>query len=441
MRLPLRLGLLGSLAAPLLACLGLGGGGTYAGARASVAGGDAAAVDALLAAAGRTADDLAVLPAADWGRSAEPAVVVQDGRVTHLRLRGAGLASMAAVAPLDALRELDLSGNAVPRIEGLGAARSLEVLTLRDNALADLGGLGACTALRWLYLDGNRIRSLAGLAVVPALADLSLNNNQLTTLDGIGGRRALTGLYVANNHLVDLSGLRDLPALATLSANGNRIARLDGIAGAPALQNVSLADNAIADAGPLAALPALKWVDLARNPLATAPRVGPGVTVEGVAPAGTAVAEAAATGTAAATASPAAAPAPAAGATEGTSATLPAQSGTVTSGSSSRGAGFGGLFASGRWGGLSGTSCPSFGKGRSILGVRVTVAVESGRVRVWVRDGAAYRWKLAEPGRPADLAGAPIDRPGARAGVDRYQVCIEAVDGPASGVSYEVRGS
>lgn len=413
---------LGFLVAPLLACLGMGG-ETYASTRNTIAATDAAALDALLADAGRSADDLVVVPASEWSAGGESAVVVEGARVTHLRLRRAGLVSMAGVAPLDALRELDLSDNAVTRIEGLGGARALEVLSLRNNALGDLGGLEGCAALRWLYVDGNRVTSLATLAPLPALQDLSLNANTLTTLDGIAGRRALTGLYVANNELIDLSGLRDVPALATLTANANRIARLDALAGAPALRNVSLAQNAIVDAAALAALPALAWVDLTGNPVGERPAVGAGVEVVGVV-----------VGAAEAPGTPFTSP----DGREGSASSPPTEGGSVTFGRSSRGRGLGGVSASGSMGTLSGTACPSFGKGAEVYGIRVKVSVETGRVRVWVRDGDVYRWMRAEPGRPAEIAGAPLRRPAAIHGEARYQICIESIDGGAAGVTYQV---
>ena len=238
-----RFGAVGAALTALLGCVGLGGANTFASERNDVAASDAAALDALLAAAGRAPEDLAVLSASEWSRTPASAIVLVDTRVTHLRLRASALTTMAALAPLDALREVDLTGNAIARIEGVGPA--LEVLTLRTNALVGLSGLDACSALRWLYVDDNQITSLAGLAALPALQDLSVNGNQLTTIEGIAGRDLLTGLYVERNRLTSLDGVHDLPRLSTLAAGNNAITRIDGLLNVPKLHNRSLVGNPV----------------------------------------------------------------------------------------------------------------------------------------------------------------------------------------------------
>ncbi|MDP2305739.1 MAG: hypothetical protein Q8P18_06900 [Pseudomonadota bacterium] len=419
-----------ALVASLLACSGLGS-PSFATARGSVTPGDAAALDALLLAAGRAPADLKILPVGAWSSSDEAAVVIEAERVTCLRLRGAGLASMAPVAPLDALRELDLSQNRIERLEGLGAASALEVLNLRGNALVGLGGLDAASALRWLYVDDNRIASTAGLASLPALADLSLNGNQLTTIDGLASRGALTGLYLERNQLASLDGVHDLPVLATLAAGGNRIVQVDALRGLPKLRNLSLAGNRLVDVAVLATLPALAFVDLERNLV----RSPPVLTAE-VKLAGNPV-----DGSAAAPSAPGAGdPTVGAGegAIEGTAAALPERTGHVLFGSARTSAGGAGSRASGRMGKLVGTVCPEFGERVLPQRVRATVSVESGRVRLWLRDGENYRWRLAEPDRPAILEGAPIRSAHARMGEPRGLVCVEAVGGEARGVEYMV---
>lgn len=249
-----RSGAVGAALAALLGCVGLGGENTFASERGQLTATDAAALDALLSAAGRTPEALAVLSAEDWSRSPEPAIVLADTRVTHLRLRASALTTMSALAPLDALREVDLTGNAIARIEGVGPA--LEVLTLRNNALVGLSGLDACSALRWLYVDDNQITSLAGLAALPALQDLSLNGNQLTTIEGIAGRDSLTGLYVERNRLTSLDGVHDLPRLSTIAAGNNAITRTDGLSNVPKLHNRSLVGNPVDALAPAPTTPA-----------------------------------------------------------------------------------------------------------------------------------------------------------------------------------------
>lgn len=427
MTTPLGLGSLTALVASLLACAGMGP-ASFESARGTVTPGDAAAVDALLVAAGRAPADLKVLTGEAWSSSAEAAVVIEAERVTRLRLPGAGLVSMAPVAPLDALRELDLSNNRIERLEGLGAASVLEVLNLRGNALVGLAGLDAASALRWLYVDDNRIGTTAGLAALSALADLSLNGNQLTTLAGIAGRASLTGLYVERNQLADLDGVRDLPALATLAAGGNRIARVDGLRGLPKLRNLSLAGNRLVDVEALAALPALAFVDLERNQLAAAPALTAQAKLGGNPMNATRATTIA--GTTVATD----------GATEGTAATLPDRTGYVLFGSA-RTSSAASAYASGRMGKLVGALCPEFGERVVPERVRVTVTVESGKVRLWLRDGAAYRWRLGEPDNPAILEGAPIRSVHARIGEPHGLVCIEAIGGEARGVDYLVIGA
>lgn len=431
--------LLRALVAPLfgtsiLACAGPDFGDVVAG-KVTAEPSDVAAVQRLLARAGRAPADLAILDDAGWSRGSD-GVMVDGGRVVGLRLTSARLDHMGDVAGLPGLRRLDLSRNAIVRIDGLDGAARLEELYLRENVLVGLDGLGGCASLRLLYADGNRLATTAGLPRHAGLIELVLNRNVLVALPGVAGLPALTGLHVADNRLPDLDDVHDLPALVTLVASNNAIASVSGLRSVPALRYVTLANNQLADVGALASLPALARADVSNNRLTRLPALGAAEVVSAGNPLATPAAGPAATTTTLTTTGAFAAEAGKTGRVDA----LPEGSGSMRGGpqSSSSGSGAEGRISTLRGGPLFVSLWSrSWSTSPQRADVDVQLSVSSGRVRLYLPDDAGgYRWWLAEPGAPVRVR----SRMASRGAVQRteYGAFVEAVDGEATGIAYKV---
>ena len=165
--------------------------------------------------------------------------------VARLALRGAGLRRLGGAATL-------------------GRMPALVSLNLARNELGRLDGLASCVAsLRELDVSGTAL---------PGLEALSLE-----------ARCALQALHAGHNAGLRLAAapLRRLACLTLLSLERCGLTSVAALAGdaaspsppAPALREVYLAGNALAalrDVAPLSSLPALLVLDLAGNPLAAA---------------------------------------------------------------------------------------------------------------------------------------------------------------------------
>lgn len=164
--------------------------------------------------------------------------------VSALHLRGFGAEQIFTLRPSEALRELNLSDNALPVLPERFLPPTLTRLWLADNRLMRLpDSLGACRSLVYLNAERNLLDRLPPLAELP-LRWLRLNGNRLETLPPLPP--TLERLYAADNRL------RAVPELP------------------PACRQVTFAGN------PLEALPAgwgagLELLDLSRTPLSSLP--------------------------------------------------------------------------------------------------------------------------------------------------------------------------
>jgi chromosome segregation ATPase len=107
------------------------------------------------------------------------------------------LTSMAGIEHLSRLTDLNLSSNALQRIEGLHNLGSLRVLNLSCNQIRVINGLAGLSSLEKLVLSFNKISSLKNLSQlyefgVLSVLDIRANSiSQLTELTYLAG---LTGL-------------------------------------------------------------------------------------------------------------------------------------------------------------------------------------------------------------------------------------------------------
>ena len=198
------------------------------------------------------------------------------------------------------LRSLNLSGNRLLGLTGVGVLRSLEQLNVSNNALIDLEGVGELKNLVTLYAQGNQLGRVEGfvdlnkdkqyslgepindesgngkrdvdplveLRSLPRLLNLHLYENILKTVRSLSDLPSLRVLLLSGNQIQDLKTLQDFNSIKRLSLSDNKINDLSGIESLSNLEHLYLVENRICDLRPLAKLYNLRELYLQKNQFA-----------------------------------------------------------------------------------------------------------------------------------------------------------------------------
>ena len=169
------------------------------------------------------------------------------------------------------LRAVNLSNNALKKIEHLDSLRAVERLDLSHNLILRMEGLLALSQLRELHLQGNSISRIEGIAGCPNLEVLNLSENELTVLEGLEFCTKLLSLNVSYNSIVEIRDLRGLASLQALDISGNLLESVEPLQrNLPSkLRTLLLAENRIVDFIDLkyfSHLSLLEILDLSENP-------------------------------------------------------------------------------------------------------------------------------------------------------------------------------
>lgn len=383
-------------------------------------------------------------------------VLVENGHVVALRLSWTDLDHMDEVAAFTELRTLDLSLNKISEIRGLQEAQKLERLILVNNKIKEAKGLEGCISLKVLELPANELTTMPEVSNMHHLERFVLGNNRIQSVKNFKGGEKLNHLDLSINKLTSLAGLPNLPNLTYLGLENNQLTTLEGLGELPKLRTVTLSNNHLESVDQLAPLPMLESVDLKSNKITALPNFQHEIArlqIEGN-PVSVALQKSQKK------------PRP--------KLVLPADAARVSLLPAINGRLYGGgrfysktrrssSFAmatpssfrfeqSGK--SLSGTAGLNFIPGLlSIRSVRVTISVEDGRVRIYLKHPGDFKfveerygkkrltevpnedfiYAEASPGHPCTLQGW-IMRPK----YCKYEVVLEALDGLASGLSYVI---
>ncbi|XP_059163372.1 leucine-rich repeat-containing protein 61-like [Physella acuta] len=94
---------------------------------------------------------------------------------------------------------------------------SIHTMSLKEMGIFDLGVVGECTGLERLDLSYNALTRLNKLASLTALTKLNLSANRLTSLDGLQSLENLQSLNVSGNLLGSVDVLRTVSNLEKLT--------------------------------------------------------------------------------------------------------------------------------------------------------------------------------------------------------------------------------
>lgn len=198
--------------------------------------------------------------------------------VTSLQLSGNKLVQLPGLGGLRRLVSLDSSANRLTLLDGLEQLTSLTQLILNDNHLSTLPGLASLTRLRRLDLQRNQLQALEGVERLTLLTQLDVSGNLLSTLpERVDRLVQLQSLNLSENRLSAVpAALGELTGLRSLNLRGNQLSAVPvGLERLRQLVELNLADNRMVIDVPggqrLEAFSALGTLNLSGNPIGAVP--------------------------------------------------------------------------------------------------------------------------------------------------------------------------
>ncbi len=173
--------------------------------------------------------------------------------------------SMAVIAALPALTELNLTDCGLSTVVFLENAPSLKNLNLSNNTVRNLEVLTTIPTLEVLNLQHNAVTSLEHVGKLTNLKELNVGYNALTTLVPLSGCTKLVHLNADHNALENLEGLHAMKDLSYLSVDYNDIYGVMVLTANTALTDLSIASNQINDITYLSVLDNLEIFDFSGN--------------------------------------------------------------------------------------------------------------------------------------------------------------------------------
>ena len=179
--------------------------------------------------------------------------------------------SLATVASLPALQELNLTDCGLSTLAGLEHATGLIKLDLTSNTIRNLEPLKDLSRLQEVILAHNAVTDLTVLGGLPNLVKLDISHNTVSSLSPIALCSKLTNLNAANNQISDASAASSMPILAELLLDHNQLSDISGLSGCSNLTTLTISNNSISDLSPLASLGNLQTLDFSYNQVSEIP--------------------------------------------------------------------------------------------------------------------------------------------------------------------------
>jgi Leucine-rich repeat (LRR) protein len=199
--------------------------------------------------------------------------------VSNLALKDKQLSDLRPILRLKKLQKLELIGNRIADVAGLGELENLEELTLannydfasKDRLAYDFSFLARLKKLRVLNLStnsGNLDLATIPWENLPLLEVLNLSVNDAIKLDQIkfAAMPRLHTLIVASAGLTDIAALAEAPSLRSLDLRNNNIQDIAVLSKLPQVQILDLSQNQIEDFSSVAELKELKTLKALANP-------------------------------------------------------------------------------------------------------------------------------------------------------------------------------
>jgi Leucine rich repeat/Leucine Rich repeats (2 copies) len=186
--------------------------------------------------------------------------LAQFGNLQSLNLAGNGLINLAGLGNVASLRDVDLSGNALLDIYPLMAARNLTRLNLSGNPALTIGQVRPLIDQSWgltsLGLNGMALNDISALGPMfnpmtglpYKLEELDLGNTRLNSYGNtnsfwIAQYPNLRRVNLAGNGLSNLQGFETLGNLVDLDVSANNLFDIQALFGLRNLNSINLSGN------------------------------------------------------------------------------------------------------------------------------------------------------------------------------------------------------
>ena len=179
--------------------------------------------------------------------------------------------SLATIAELPQLTELNISNCGLSTLSGLEKATSLKILNAGNNTIRNLEPLSGMGQLTELYLQHNAVTDLTVVGSLSNLSVLDVSYNALNSIAPLSGSIRLTKLNAANNQISDVSTASSLPILEELQLDYNSLSDISGLSGSTNLTALTVSNNQITDLSAIAGLSKLQKLNFSYNSVSTLP--------------------------------------------------------------------------------------------------------------------------------------------------------------------------
>ncbi|KAF9923533.1 hypothetical protein FBU30_006433 [Linnemannia zychae] len=192
-----------------------------------------------------------------------------------MKLTPAIIASQAAGADLQQLKDLNMSNKEINHIEDISVCVNLHKLILSNNKLSStdsIAGLQYLPSLTLLNLSGNQLESFDGLQRLQTLFVLNMSHNELNRISmHIEKLVNLKALVLNHNKIKNVDYIGSLTELNTIVLSHNKIQSLPSFPLLTKLTKLSAAHNEIRQIPDLSENGMLKELRLNHNKLLTIP--------------------------------------------------------------------------------------------------------------------------------------------------------------------------
>lgn len=175
------------------------------------------------------------------------------------------LKDLSVVEQAKGLRSLDIQGQAIEDLQGIGGLDRLEYLDLSGNNIRNIAPLENLTQLKTMILKNNSIESISGIEAMTKMAVLDVSNNKLVDITPVGKLTGLTSLNLADNEIEEIGALGGLLGLTDLKIYGNHIADAGSLKILVKLEELDVSENKIQDIGFIENMGALKYLGASYN--------------------------------------------------------------------------------------------------------------------------------------------------------------------------------
>lgn len=117
--------------------------------------------------------------------------------------------------------ELNIKNSNIRKINGLEYFTSINSLNISGNAIDTIKGLGTITGLQYLFAYDNKAKHVEGFENSTELIDFQIQNNQITNFPNIEKASNLTFIYCYDNLLKNYPNFKNLKKLYSFVAGNN----------------------------------------------------------------------------------------------------------------------------------------------------------------------------------------------------------------------------